>query len=433
MKKKIFKIEAWLKVVLILLLASAILSGCKNKNGVNQNPDIQLRFAVASDGHYGQQDTDYKGNYDSLIIRLNQELVEKGLDFVVLNGDIFHNDPTYLPEVKKVLERLNMPFYAVRGNHDRATDIDWKNVWGTSDNYDFEMGNYAMVLASTSDTSGKYLCAEANWFWDRLEYYQSKKGVFVFMHITPKKWTENGVDCPEILNSLESHPNVMAIFQGHDHDEDAMKVSNGIPFYFDGHFGGSWGTGYRGYRIVEVLENGSIRTYEYNMDDNSIVNEHLQHLAFLKKGKLKFPPSEDTHSDEYALTDGVFGTTDRMDGNWTSFKGTNFEWTLNFGQITTLHEISAGFLVDMAAGIFQPDSIEFLVSLDGSHFSRVYSMTTKKPDEMLPLSIHRYHSTLKEVPCRVLCVRAVPRKEFPGNSSERREESLLFVDEIVVN
>jgi hypothetical protein len=37
-----------------------------------------------------------------------------------------------------------------------------------------------------------------------------------------------------------------------------------IPHLFDSHFGGNWGTPYRGYRIVEVLGNKQIRTYIMN-------------------------------------------------------------------------------------------------------------------------------------------------------------------------
>ena len=381
---------------------------------------------------YGQQDTDYKGNYDLLILNLNREFAEKGLDFVVLNGDIFHNDPKYLPEVNKVLKNLKMPFYAVRGNHDRATEKSWEKVWGIPENYDFEIGDYAAILASTSDTSGTYSCADTDWLWDRLDHYQTRKGVFVFMHITPKKWTDHGVDCPGILNTLESHPNVLAVFQGHDHIEDGLKVSNGIPYYFDGHFGGSWGAAYRGYRIVEVKKDGSVLTYEYNMDASPLVNENLQHLAFLQKGELVFLPSDKYAPGEQSLTDGVFGTINFRDGKWTGFEGTDFEWTLNLGQMSALHEISAGFLENRASLIFLPESIEFLISSDGKYFQRVFFQDNSKNDLSGPVSIQRYQVSLKETPCSIVKVRALHRATLPANISGKTEKTWLFVDEIVI-
>jgi len=35
---------------------------------------------------------------------------------------------------------------------------------------------------------------------------------------------------------------------------------------FDGHFGGSWGTGYRGFRVVELLDDGMLQTYLMDPD-----------------------------------------------------------------------------------------------------------------------------------------------------------------------
>lgn len=33
-----------------------------------------------------------------------------------------------------------------------------------------------------------------------------------------------------------------------------------IPFLFDSHFGGNWGTEYKGFRIVEILNDDTILT-----------------------------------------------------------------------------------------------------------------------------------------------------------------------------
>lgn len=42
---------------------------------------------------------------------------------------------------------------------------------------------------------------------------------------------------------------------------------------FDGHFGGSWGTEYRGFRVVEKLKNGSLRTYLMDPDEKIQLTE----------------------------------------------------------------------------------------------------------------------------------------------------------------
>ena len=74
----------------------------------------------------------------------------------------------------------------------------------------------------------------------------------------------HGIDCPEVSSLLESTPNVAAVFHGHDHDIDTFIYSNERAYLFDGHVGGNWGTNYRGYRIVEVDQEGKVSTYQCN-------------------------------------------------------------------------------------------------------------------------------------------------------------------------
>jgi len=51
-----------------------------------------------------------------------------------------------------------------------------------------------------------------------------------------------------------------------------MKEREGIPFLFDSHIGGDWGTTYKGFRIVEVMEDNTIATYILNPEAK--LNEH---------------------------------------------------------------------------------------------------------------------------------------------------------------
>jgi hypothetical protein len=77
------------------------------------------------------------------------------------------------------------------------------------------------------------------------------------------------------MQTLASYPNIAAVFHGHDHDEHDIKTADGKPYLFDGHFGGNWGLPYKGYRIVEVLDNGKVRTYQYNPELNPVMNHQL--------------------------------------------------------------------------------------------------------------------------------------------------------------
>ncbi len=244
---------------------------------IGKKEEIKLRFAVASDGHYGQQNTDFEVFFKNIVQWLNQEKKKNSLDFVVFNGDLIHDKPDFLPLAKGAFDKLKLPYYTTQGNHDMVSREIWQKTWGYPVNHDFVVGDYAFLLATTSNEKGEYLCADVSWLNERLDFYASKKYVFVFLHITQKKWTTNGIDCPDVINALESHPNVAAVFHGHDHDEDDLKkISKESPrnYFFDGHFGGNWGTPYKGYRIVEIYTDGTVYTYQHNPQPIPLINSY---------------------------------------------------------------------------------------------------------------------------------------------------------------
>jgi len=235
--------------------------------------DVLLRFALASDGHYGELKTDYDFHHDNMIGWLNKEKAQRGLEFTIFNGDTFHNDPAQLPLVKKKWDDLKMPLYVSHGNHDMVDEATWQNAWGYPLNYTFEKGKHtAFIVLDTATPAGVYTCPNAAWTKQQLDKYKDKKNLFVIMHITPVKWTGAGIDCPDIVAMFGKQQNLKGIFHGHDHDQDNVKEKDGKQYFFDSHIAGSWGTEYRGYRIVEVLKNGDVLTYQMNGKLETTVN-----------------------------------------------------------------------------------------------------------------------------------------------------------------
>jgi|GEM_PF-324185 len=415
----------------VMVLIVTVLYGCKT---VGRKPQIQqevFRFAVASDGHFGQEDTDYEANFDRLIGYLNRENESRQLDFVVLVGDLFHNDPRYLAPVKKKLDQLVMPYYAVRGNHDMATDRNWEKTWGYPDNHAFELGDYGFILASTSDETGEYLCADTDWLWQQLDAYHEKKGIFVFMHITPKDWTGSGIDCPEVRNALETHDNVMAVFQGHDHDEDGLKVWAQVPYYFDGHFGGSFGTPLPGYRIVEMDAEGTMKTYQFRMDVSPISNETVQHLAFLKSGQFENMPSEKYDPGPLALVDGTFGSLSYNDGRWLGIEGEDLVYTIDLGSVQDINRIQTDFLVNLSSWIFPPVSVRYEISTDGTLFEEVFYDKMKELKSLIPISRKSFEANINR-PARYIRIRAESQGICPEWHDGNGGKAWLFTDEMKV-
>ncbi|MFN8345660.1 MAG: metallophosphoesterase [Spirosomataceae bacterium] len=233
-----------------------------------------LRFAVASDGHYGQAKTDFRTYHEAIVKNLKKERMEKGLDFVVFNGDLFHDDVTFLPEVKQIFDSLGFPYYVTRGNHDHASPEQWRQTWGYDLNHSVEIGRSAILLGDTSNIKGEYLCPDIPWIDRQLAGLTQKENVFLFLHIPSKMWSAHGTDCPELEKTLTKYPNLKAMFHGHDHAIDVGKTTS-KPAFFDGHFGGNWGVDYRGYRIVETRPEGQCYTYQFNPETQAKINEQI--------------------------------------------------------------------------------------------------------------------------------------------------------------
>jgi hypothetical protein len=222
---------------------------------------IRLRFAVASDGHYGQPGTEYEKFFSTLVSRINEEHAKKAFDFCVINGDIVHDDKTHFPAAKKALDLLLPKYYVSQGNHDHVTAEEWESIWKMPVNLDFRIRKDAFLVGTTSNEKGTYLCPDLDWLEKKLEEYRKQQNVFVFIHINPAKLTKYAVDCPALFELFAKYKNVRAVFNGHDHDEEGIKIKNDIPFIFDAHFGGNWGTAYRGFRVVELMNDNTLLTY----------------------------------------------------------------------------------------------------------------------------------------------------------------------------
>jgi hypothetical protein len=62
---------------------------------------VKLRFVVASDIHYGQPDTLYEQMMETVTQHINLFHQHSPLDFCVMNGDLIHNEKSFLPLVKE--------------------------------------------------------------------------------------------------------------------------------------------------------------------------------------------------------------------------------------------------------------------------------------------------------------------------------------------
>ena len=266
-------------IAAITLLPAIDVFGEESNHHNSSAGKFKLRFAIASDGHYGQEKTDFTTNYQNIIKWLNDDHDKNYLDLVIINGDLVHNRPDLLPVVKSTyLDKLKVPYHTIPGNHDFADAKIWKDVFGYEDKYTVEHGDIAFVLANTADTKGDYVCPDNAFIKASLDKFADKKIVFVVLHIPPVQWLESEktgfLNCPETVSLLHAYPNVKAVFHGHDHLLDGVRYTGKLPHLFDAHIGGDWGTNYKGYRIVEINDANEIYTYQVNASLSPLLNSN---------------------------------------------------------------------------------------------------------------------------------------------------------------
>src|SRR5690606_769129 len=122
-------LQSTIKSVILLGMGNALPAFMPAGFVLPASKDIRLRFALASDGHYVEPKSDYEARHRQMTDWLNAEAQGRGLDFVVVNGDIFHNDPVFLPQAKAAWDRLEMPYCVSHGNHDMTEEAHWSEVW----------------------------------------------------------------------------------------------------------------------------------------------------------------------------------------------------------------------------------------------------------------------------------------------------------------
>lgn len=237
----------------------------------SQAADLQkkaiLRFVVASDGHYGEKGTDFDHYFQDLVQNVSSFHTQNKLNFCVINGDIIHDEKDLLVSAKNHLDRLPVEYYVAKGNHDKVSDAYWNEVWGMPVNHEVSLKRNTLLLATTSNENGEYLSPDLTWMKTKLDANRDKENIFIFLHIPQAKWSRHAIDTPAFFELLRKYKNVRAVFHGHEHDHDEVKMNDEIPFMFDSHFGGSWGTTYRGFRVVELAKDNSFVTYIMNPKD----------------------------------------------------------------------------------------------------------------------------------------------------------------------
>ncbi len=239
--------------------AITLFAACgKSKDIIPEEVDntVLFRFALASDVHFGEAETDYINHINAVKSGFTAFQKNNPCSFFVLNGDIIHNDPKFLEPAYEAVKGLHEKLYVTQGNHDRVSDAVWKATWGHDLDFDVSYGEYGFIFGTTSDSVGTLSCPNLVKLKTMLDKHKQKRHVFIFWHIHP----HGSMQCTGVKELLAEYPNVCAVFNGHDHNDESIHTVANIPYMFNGRVAGSWGSFDRNFRVVEITKN-TVVTY----------------------------------------------------------------------------------------------------------------------------------------------------------------------------
>lgn len=205
-----------------------------------------IKFVQVADSHFRTKDAYRAEVLENTVRDINKE---KDIAFVVFTGDnIDSPHEEYLPEFMKIINKLNVPYYIVIGNHDvfknnglskahyleivRDNNFFYKYK---KPNYVFQKDGFVFIVVDGAKeiipgSIGYYKEDTLKWLDKQLKKYKNNP-VIILQHFpliaTKEVKTHEVYQKEKYLDLLDSHDNVVSIIAGHLHFNSEI-MRNGV-------------------------------------------------------------------------------------------------------------------------------------------------------------------------------------------------------------
>lgn len=269
--------------------------------------DPILRFGVVTDSHYADREKQGTRYYRQSLEKM-QECIsvfnQEKVDFAIHLGDFKDQDReqrtedtlSYLKALEFIYAQFNGPRYHCVGNHDVDSitkqqflqNITNSNIPNTDSYYQFISNDIQfIVLDANFDKDGRdhFYLEGANWQdirvpkpevkWLKKVLKKNKRPTIVFCHHPLFEYQKDDhtyhiQNYKEIQQVLEKSDQVLAVFQGHTHEE-RHQVINGIHYLtFLGMVDYS-GIENNAYAIVELYSDARMEVIGYRRIENKML------------------------------------------------------------------------------------------------------------------------------------------------------------------
>lgn len=180
--------------------------------------DDTIRFVLSGDSQRA---------YDDLLPFVSKVNAMKGVDFIILNGDI--SDFGLLQEfkwVENIYSRLNSPHIGVIGNHDHAANgVDiFKRMYNEQLDFSFIYHGVKFVCHNTNSREYNFdgTVPDLNWLSTQFQPTQGVKGYLAIAHVPPTSGDFDAKLFDEYGKILTDNGHVYAVLNAHI-DKQSIK------------------------------------------------------------------------------------------------------------------------------------------------------------------------------------------------------------------
>ena len=242
-----------------------------------------LRVGLITDLHYADKPPAGTRHYRETLGKLAEaaaQFEKDALSFVVELGDLIdaadsvETEQRYLKAINREFSAISKDRHYVLGNHcvDTLTKAEFLDgVEQKQSYYSFDRGNFHFVVldACFRKDGEPYGRKNSKWNdanisvaeveWLQADLKATSKKTVIFAHQRLDVSTDHGVkNCPEVRRIFEESGKVLAVFQGHSHQND-LKDINGIHYCTLVAMVEGSGAENNGYSVMEIAPSGTIR------------------------------------------------------------------------------------------------------------------------------------------------------------------------------
>lgn len=243
----------------------------------------RLRIGLITDLHHADKPSAGTRHYRETLGKLAEAAAQFKNDkvsFVVELGDLIdaadtvETEQRYLKTINREFAAISKNRHYVLGNHcvDTLTKSEFLDgVEQEKSYYSFDRGDFHFIVLDSCFRSDGEPYGRKNSKWNdanipaaEMEWLQAdlkstSKQTIVFAHQRLDVSTDHGVkNCPEVRKILEDSGKVLAVFQGHSHQND-LKDIGGIHYCTLVAMVEGSGVENNGYSVMDIAPDGTIR------------------------------------------------------------------------------------------------------------------------------------------------------------------------------